>query len=123
MKRLSTDELQELASRMTKQIEQDIEALQLSGIEFRRDFDGVSQDGYLLAKLISEQLAHGKMNLQGLVCCTEDETMTDIEFKQGALDAGIPLSVIEGKTKLSNHFSKDYIDWKRGKTTKAKGGA
>lgn len=28
---------------------------------------------------------------------------------QSALDAGIPLSVIEGKTKLSDHFSKEYI--------------
>jgi hypothetical protein len=30
--------------------------------------------------------------------------------KQSALDAGIPLSVIEGKTKLSDHFSEDYIN-------------
>lgn len=30
--------------------------------------------------------------------------------KQGALDAGIPLSVIEGKTKLTDHFSPDYIE-------------
>jgi len=29
--------------------------------------------------------------------------------KQSALDAGIPLSVIEGKTKLSDHFSEEYI--------------
>ncbi len=30
-------------------------------------------------------------------------------MKQGALDAGIPLSVIEGKTKLTDHFSPEYI--------------
>jgi len=30
-------------------------------------------------------------------------------FKRGALGAGIPLSVIEGKTKLCDHFSPDYI--------------
>jgi hypothetical protein len=30
--------------------------------------------------------------------------------QQSALDAGIPLSVIEGKTKLSDHFSETYID-------------
>jgi hypothetical protein len=32
-----------------------------------------------------------------------------------ALAAGIPLSVIEGKTKLTDHFSKDYIAWQCGK--------
>ena len=31
-------------------------------------------------------------------------------WRQGALDAGIPLSVIEGKTKLSDHFSEAYIE-------------
>lgn len=36
--------------------------------------------------------------------------------KQSALDAGIPLSVIEGKTKLSDHFSQDYINSKCGHT-------
>ena len=30
-------------------------------------------------------------------------------MKQSALDAGIPLSVIEGKTKLTDHFSQEYI--------------
>ena len=39
---------------------------------------------------------------------TEDE-------KQNALDAGIPLSVIEGKTKLKDHFSQEYIDYQCGK--------
>ena len=32
-----------------------------------------------------------------------------LAFKQGALEAGIPLSVIEWKTKLSDHFSAEYI--------------
>jgi len=31
-------------------------------------------------------------------------------IKQSALDAGIPLSVFEGKTKLSDHFSSEYIE-------------
>lgn len=31
-------------------------------------------------------------------------------FRDGALDAGIPLSVIEGRTKLKEHFSQEYID-------------
>lgn len=35
--------------------------------------------------------------------------------KQGALDAGIPLSVIEGRTKLSDHFSPEYINDKCGR--------
>jgi len=34
---------------------------------------------------------------------------------RSALDAGIPLSVIQGKTELREHFSQDYIDWKRSK--------
>jgi len=34
------------------------------------------------------------------------------DHKQRALSAGIPLSVIEGKTKLRDHFSKEYINYK-----------
>jgi len=34
-------------------------------------------------------------------------------FKQAALAAGIPLSVIEGKTKLRDHFSQEYIDFNK----------
>lgn len=45
----------------------------------------------------------------------EEQYQTEEEFKQAALKAGIPLSVIEGKTKLSDHFSKEYIDFKRNK--------
>lgn len=30
--------------------------------------------------------------------------------RQSALDAGIPASVYDGKTKLSDHFSQEYID-------------
>lgn len=36
-------------------------------------------------------------------------------IKQEALSAGIPLAVFEGKAKLSDYFSQDYIDWKCGK--------
>lgn len=32
--------------------------------------------------------------------------------KQSALEAGIPLSVIEGRTKLGDHFSEGYINFK-----------
>lgn len=34
---------------------------------------------------------------------------------ESALEAGIPRSVIDGITKLSDHFSQDYIDHMRGK--------
>ena len=34
--------------------------------------------------------------------------------RQEARAAGIPLSVIEGKTKLTDHFSPEYIDFKCG---------
>ncbi len=37
------------------------------------------------------------------------------EMRDSALAAGIPLSVIEGHTKLSDHFSAEYIAWKAGK--------
>lgn len=36
---------------------------------------------------------------------------------EDALAAGIPLSVIDGKTRLSDHFSKEYIDWRCNKQT------
>lgn len=45
-----------------------------------------------------------------------DEIIEGIQkraFTEAALDAGIPLSVIEGKTKLSDHFSKEYIDFQK----------
>lgn len=35
-------------------------------------------------------------------------------FTLEALDAGIPLSVIRGETKLSDHFSPEYIKAQRG---------
>lgn len=45
-------------------------------------------------------------------------TCWDEWFKQEALSHGIPLSVIEGRTKLSDHFSPEYINWKSGRETK-----
>ena len=35
-----------------------------------------------------------------------------------AVSHGIPRSVAEGKTKLSDHFSEDYINWKCGRGEK-----
>jgi len=45
----------------------------------------------------------------------EDGEMSEEQAKQSALDAGIPLSVIEGKTNLRDHFSQEYIDWMAGR--------
>lgn len=42
------------------------------------------------------------------------EWFSEIYFKHGALLAGIPRSVVDGKTKLSDHFSSDYIKFKTG---------
>ena len=46
----------------------------------------------------------------------DDEDIQDdayqLSFKRSALEAGIPLSVIEGKTTLRDHFSQEYIDFK-----------
>lgn len=38
-----------------------------------------------------------------------------LAFKQGALEAGIPLAVIEGRASINDYFSDDYIRWKAGK--------
>ena len=38
-----------------------------------------------------------------------------VSMQTSALEAGIPLSVVLGKTKLRDHFSQDYIDYQSGK--------
>ena len=47
-----------------------------------------------------------------------DEDIADWLIKvfwvREGLDAGIPLSVVLGETKLSDHFSQEYIDFKKG---------
>ena len=45
----------------------------------------------------------------------EAEEYTEEEFEKAALEAGIPLSVIRGETILTDHFSQEYIDFKKGK--------
>ena len=54
----------------------------------------------------------GVINEAGVLC----EPCWDKSQVQSALDAGIPLSVILGKTKLRDHFSQEYIDLIRGKS-------
>lgn len=123
MKRLSENEIKSIAREIAEEVKKRIDGMNLAGIEFRRDFDGVSQDAYLLQKLIGEALAdqcvggelQRGMGTSGLIVCTDDETMTEAEMREDALAAGIPLSVIEGKTKLTDHFSKEYINFRRGK--------
>jgi len=44
------------------------------------------------------------------------EWAAEIAMTQSALNAGIPLSVIQGKTKLKDHFSQEYIDHMRNKS-------
>lgn len=36
----------------------------------------------------------------------------DWYLTQEAISHGIPTSVVKGETKLRDHFSQDYIDWK-----------
>lgn len=45
-------------------------------------------------------------------CACESQAEHEQAGIQSALDAGIPLSVIEGRTKLSDHFSAEYIESK-----------
>lgn len=40
-----------------------------------------------------------------------EECLEKYQYEQ-AYYAGIPKSVLDGKTKLRDHFSKEYIDWK-----------
>lgn len=61
--------------------------------------------------------------------CTEHKIAEEIaeaaiahEERQRALDAGIPESVVDGKTKLSDHFGQEYIDHKANKKTSRKNG-
>ncbi len=117
MRRLSETEIEDLARQIADEVKKRIEDLDLAGIEFRRDFDGVSQDGYLLQKLVGEILAYTHvisecfpgMSTNGLVVCTDDETYTPKEWRQAAIDSGIPASVVDGKTKLTDHFRAEYI--------------
>ena len=44
------------------------------------------------------------------------EWLTEMFETQSAIQAGIPLSVIQGKCLLTDHFSQDYIDHQIGKT-------
>lgn len=46
---------------------------------------------------------------QACTCDDDNETYCDACFIAGALEAGIPRQVIFGQTKLSDHFSEEYI--------------
>lgn len=48
------------------------------------------------------------------------ESCREKQLREGALAAGIPLSVVEGRSKLTDHFSKEYI---RSQTHPKEGGA
>lgn len=59
-----------------------------------------------------------EFNLEDMYCDESGDYCQECHrqaFIQGALSAGIPLSVIEGKTKLLDHFSQQYIDFKSNK--------
>jgi hypothetical protein len=42
----------------------------------------------------------------------------ELWWTRSAQEAGIPMSVIKGKTKLTDHFSQEYIDFQANKKTK-----
>jgi hypothetical protein len=65
-----------------------------------------------------EELVNLSINDLQRECVCEDEVMCEACQIIGALDAGIPRSVIAGKTKLSDHFSEGYIDHKCGRSRK-----
>lgn len=71
---------------------------------------------------MNEFLRFEQMSLKEIQdCCSCTEAAKDGEEQAcpaccflGAIDAGIPRSVIIGKQRLTDVFSKEYIDWKRG---------
>lgn len=67
-----------------------------------------------MLNLIAETLE--KLEEDSLNCtCGDEMPVCECCFKKEALEAGIPLSVIEGKSRLTDHFSKDYINFKANK--------
>lgn len=70
-KPLDVDSLEELAYQLAREVQTKIDALDATA-EYRRDFDGVSQGGYLIAKMIGEILTDGRAHHRGLVLCKED---------------------------------------------------
>lgn len=62
-----------LAQHLAETVQDAIECLDSNELnkEFRRDFDGVSQGRYLLAKLVVDVLINGRPNVIGLEECTD----------------------------------------------------
>ena len=103
-------------------------------IYFTEDFDFCAEDVGYYEKAIDAEIAlvgNNAVNIyatdgatiQAFIDLIDEsyieEIPNDPRYIEGALAAGIPRSVIEGKTKLRDHFSKEYIDYKCNK--KAKG--
>jgi hypothetical protein len=53
------------------------------------------------------------------LCKDSDEFMCQACFVRGALDAGIPPKVIAGEDRLSDYFSREYIEHKANKHERA----
>lgn len=73
MRPRDAETIEEVAYRLAFRVKRDIESLHLPGAEYRRDLDGVSQDSYLIAKMIGEILTNGRADSRGLVRCNEEE--------------------------------------------------
>ena len=57
--------------------------------------------------------------LAKLCTCNDDETCCPACEVANAIQAGIPRSVVAGRTKLSDHFSESYINWKCNRPTES----
>lgn len=68
------DNLNELAHQLANGVKDAIQCLDSKALslEYRRDFDGVSQGQYLLAKMVAEILTGDRPKLQGLVLCLDE---------------------------------------------------
>jgi hypothetical protein len=76
-----------------------------------------------LLKIIKESEQYADIDMDVTKCieqyCQENnipeeiaEKAIELAYRNEAINAGIPISVIEGRTKLTDHFTKEYIDFK-----------
>lgn len=72
MKIKTRQDLIDTAFDLASVVEKKIKKLKLRGVEYRRDYDGVSRDDYLLMKMIGEILKDGRPLTYGLISCTDE---------------------------------------------------
>jgi hypothetical protein len=82
----------------------------------RRIWDSLGYEGHEAIRREFRECSFETLDPEPAEDCGHDGEDTDpncpscqAAFRQSALDAGIPASVFDGKTKLTDHFSPEYI--------------